>query len=169
MANSPLTRRRLLQQAAGAAAVNLLPLNVQRALAQAMIDQIHRQFIAVVKEGRGARLHETPDTFSGLFWNGEEAVDQGLADHFGSLDSVARDVVKAEDVVYTADVIDQLDYVVGVGTNGTQFGAPAYSIPANSYIDIYPADSRFDSADFLTGLASQAGAVLNIAAEIGIS
>ena len=71
----------------------------QREMAQAMIDQIHKQFIAVVKEGRGARLHETPDTFSGLFWNGEEAVDQGLADHFGSLDSVARDVVKAEDVV----------------------------------------------------------------------
>ena len=71
----------------------------QRAYAQAMIDQIHKQFIAVVKEGRGARLHETPQTFSGLFWNGEDAVNQGLADHFGSLDSVARDVVKAEDVV----------------------------------------------------------------------
>jgi len=71
----------------------------QRALAQAMIDEIHQQFIAIVKEGRGARLHETPDTFSGLFWNGEDAVKQGLADHFGSLDSVARDVVKAEDVV----------------------------------------------------------------------
>jgi protease IV len=71
----------------------------QRAYAQAMIDQIHRQFIGVVKQGRGARLHETPDTFSGLFWNGEDAVRQGLADHFGSLDSVARDVVKAEDVI----------------------------------------------------------------------
>jgi protease-4 len=71
----------------------------QRALAQAMIDQIHQQFIGVVKEGRGARLHEAPDTFSGLFWNGEDAVRMGLADHFGSLDSVARDVVKAEDVV----------------------------------------------------------------------
>ena len=71
----------------------------QRAYAQAMIDQIHKQFIGVVKEGRGARLHETPDTFSGLFWNGEDAVRQGLADHFGSLDSVARDVVKAEDVI----------------------------------------------------------------------
>jgi len=71
----------------------------QRALAQAMIDQIHQQFIGVVKEGRGARLHETPDTFSGLFWNGEDAVRMGLADRFGSLDSVARDVVKAEDVV----------------------------------------------------------------------
>ena len=71
----------------------------QRAYAQAMVDQIHKQFIAVVREGRGARLHETPDTFSGLFWNGEDAVNQGLADHFGNLDSVARDVVKAEDVV----------------------------------------------------------------------
>ena len=71
----------------------------QRAYAQAMIDQIHQQFIAVVKEGRGARLHETPDTFSGLFWNGEDAVKQGLADHFGNLDYVARDVVKAEDVI----------------------------------------------------------------------
>ena len=71
----------------------------QRALAQAMIDQIHQQFIAVVKEGRGARLHETPDTFSGLFWNGEDAIRQGLADHYGTLDSVARDVVKADDVI----------------------------------------------------------------------
>ena len=71
----------------------------QRAYAQAMIDQIHKQFIAVVKEGRGARLHETPDTFSGLFWNGADAVNQGLADHFGNLDYVAREVVKAEDVI----------------------------------------------------------------------
>ena len=71
----------------------------QRALAQAMIDQIHQQFIAVVKEGRGARLHVAPDTFSGLFWNGEQAVKLGLADGLGSLDSVARNVVKAEDVI----------------------------------------------------------------------
>jgi protease-4 len=71
----------------------------QRAYAQAMIDEIHQQFINVVKQGRGARLHETPDTFSGLFWNGEDAVKLGLADHFGNLDYVAREVVKAEDVV----------------------------------------------------------------------
>jgi len=71
----------------------------QRALAQAMIDRVHQQFISIVREGRGTRLHETPETFSGLFWNGEEAVKQGLADRFGSLDSVARDVVKAEDVI----------------------------------------------------------------------
>jgi protease-4 len=71
----------------------------ERAYAQAMIDQIHRQFIQVVKEGRGPRLKETPETFSGLFWNGEEAVKLGLADRYGSLDYVAREVVKAEDIV----------------------------------------------------------------------
>lgn len=71
----------------------------QTAYAQAMIDQIHQQFIAVVRQGRGKRLHETPETFSGLFWNGEEAVRLGLADKMGNLDYVAREVVKAEDVV----------------------------------------------------------------------
>lgn len=70
-----------------------------KAYAQAMIDQIHRQFIAVVKAGRGPRLKETPEMFSGLFWNGEEAVKLGLADSFGNLDFVARDVVKAEEVI----------------------------------------------------------------------
>jgi len=70
-----------------------------KAYAQAMIDQIHQQFIKVVKDGRGKRLKETADTFSGLFWNGEEAVRQGLADKFGNLDYVAREVIKAEEVI----------------------------------------------------------------------
>jgi protease-4 len=70
-----------------------------KAYAQAMIDQIHQQFIKVVKDGRGKRLNENPATFSGLFWNGEEAVRQGLADKFGNLDYVAREVVKAEEVI----------------------------------------------------------------------
>jgi len=71
----------------------------QTAMAKAMLDQIHQQFIQVVKQGRGQRLKETPETFSGLFWNGEEAVKLGLADHFGNLDFVAREVVKAEEVI----------------------------------------------------------------------
>jgi protease-4 len=71
----------------------------ERAFAKAMIDQIHQQFITVVKEGRGARLKETPETFSGLFWNGEEAVRLGLADKLGNLDYVAREVVKAEEII----------------------------------------------------------------------
>ena len=67
--------------------------------AQLMLDRIHQQFITVVKSGRGERLKETPETFSGLFWTGEQAVEMGLADGLGSLDSVARDVVKAEKLI----------------------------------------------------------------------
>lgn len=76
------------------------PMNdAQRAHAQSMLNTIHQQFIGVVKKGRGERLKETPETFSGLFWSGEQAVQMGLADQLGSLDYVARDVVKAEDIV----------------------------------------------------------------------
>jgi protease IV len=71
----------------------------QRAFAQNMLDQIHTQFIDAVKAGRGKRLKETPETFSGLFWSGQQAVEMGLADHLGNLDYVAREVVKAEDLV----------------------------------------------------------------------
>jgi protease-4 len=71
----------------------------QRAFAQTMLDQIHQQFIAVVKRGRGTRLKETPETFSGLFWSGQQAVEMGLADQLGSLDFVAREVIKAEEII----------------------------------------------------------------------
>jgi protease-4 len=70
-----------------------------QAYAQSMLDEIHQQFIQVVRTGRGERLKETPDTFSGLFWSGAKAVEMGLADGFGSVDSVARDIVKVEDIV----------------------------------------------------------------------
>ena len=71
----------------------------QRAHIQSLIDQIHQQFITVVKQGRGTRLKETPDMFSGLFWNGEQALGLGLVDHLGNLDYVAREVIKAEEVI----------------------------------------------------------------------
>ena len=70
----------------------------QRKHAQSMLNQIHAQFIEAVKKGRGERLKETPEMFSGLFWSGQQAVEMGLADDMGSLDTVARDVVKAEDI-----------------------------------------------------------------------
>jgi protease-4 len=70
-----------------------------KAHAQLLLNDIHRQFIDVVKLGRGARLKETPDTFSGLMWTGAQSVEMGLADDFGSVDSVARDVIKAEKVL----------------------------------------------------------------------
>ncbi len=72
----------------------------QRAHAQKMLDQIHAQFIDVVKAGRGDRLKlDTPGLFSGLFWSGQQAVELGLADQLGNVDFVAREVVKAEDVI----------------------------------------------------------------------
>ncbi len=71
----------------------------QRVFAQTMLDQIHRQFISVVKAGRGNRLKETPETFSGLFWSGQQAIELGLADQLGSLDFVAREIVKAEEII----------------------------------------------------------------------
>jgi protease-4 len=75
------------------------PTKQQKAHAQHMLDQIHQQFIAVVREGRGDRLKDAPEIFSGLFWSGQQAIELGLADGYGTLDSVARDVVKAEDIV----------------------------------------------------------------------
>ena len=72
---------------------------VQQEHAKQMVAQIHQQFIDVVRQGRGKRLKETPDMFSGLVWNGQMGVELGLADGFGSLESVARDVVKAEKIV----------------------------------------------------------------------
>ncbi|MCC6473952.1 MAG: S49 family peptidase [Burkholderiales bacterium] len=71
----------------------------QKKHAQALLDDIHEQFIEVVKKGRGARLKPTPELFSGLFWTGEQSVKLGLADGLGSLDWVAREVVKAESIV----------------------------------------------------------------------
>lgn len=71
----------------------------QKRYAQAMVEEIHQQFIQAVRAGRGQRLHETPDMFSGLIWTGEKSIKLGLTDGYGSLDSVARDVVQAEDIV----------------------------------------------------------------------
>lgn len=73
--------------------------DAQKQHAQAMLNQIHKQFIDTVKAGRGKKLKETPEMFSGLFWSGQQAIELGLADEVGTLDSVARDVIKAEDLV----------------------------------------------------------------------
>ncbi len=89
----------------------------QRTHAQAMLDQIHEQFITAVRQGRGDRLKETPDMFSGLFWTGEQAVEMGLADGLSSLDGVAREVVQA------ADVIDYTRYENMAERLAKRFGA----------------------------------------------
>ncbi|NOU25394.1 MAG: S49 family peptidase [Methylotenera sp.] len=78
-----------------------------QAFAQSMLNEIHEQFKTVVRQGRGARLKETPETFSGLFWSGEQSIKIGLADAFGSADFVARDVIKQEKIV---DFTSQEDF-----------------------------------------------------------
>lgn len=90
----------------------------QQAYARQMVEEIHQQFIDVVRKGRGKRLKETPDTFSGLIWNGQRGVEMGLADGYGTVESVARDVIKAEDIVdYTVkdNLADRLAKRFGMG------------------------------------------------------
>jgi protease-4 len=67
--------------------------------AQKLLGEIHQQFIQVVRQGRGKRLKETPEMFSGLFWTGQKSIELGLADAMGNVDYVAREVIKAEDIV----------------------------------------------------------------------
>ena len=81
-----------------------------QALAQTMLNEIHEQFKTVVRNGRGARLKETPEVFSGLFWSGEQSIKLGLADALGSADYVAREVIKQEEIVdytYQETVVDR--------------------------------------------------------------
>ena len=90
-----------------------------------LMGEIHQQFISVVREGRGKRLKDSPEIFSGLIWTGERSVDLGLADGFGSLEYVAREVIKAEDI---------RDYTISEGIAERfvrRFGAAA----ANSIVD----------------------------------
>ena len=76
------------------------PVNpAHKAFAEKLLGDIHQQFIAVVREGRGKRLQDNPEIFSGLVWVGPRSIELGLADGLGSVDSVARDVIKAEEVV----------------------------------------------------------------------
>ncbi|MGH8688039.1 MAG: S49 family peptidase [Burkholderiales bacterium] len=93
----------------------------QKRNAQALLDSVHQQFIAVVREGRGARLKETPDMFSGLVWTGQKSIELGLADAVGSLDSVARDVIKADRIVdysQKENFAEKLARRFGVGVTG---------------------------------------------------
>ena len=66
---------------------------------QGLLDEVHQQFISAVKAGRGDRLKETPDMFSGLVWTGEAGVKIGVADGFGNDDYVAKEIIGAETLV----------------------------------------------------------------------
>lgn len=88
--------------------------------AQVLLDDIHKQFIDVVRKGRGDRLKEIPEMFTGLMWTGQRSVELGLADGFGTVDSVAREVIKVEPVVdYTvkSSLTDRLARRFGAGAS----------------------------------------------------
>ena len=76
---------------------------------QGMLDGVHQQFIDVVKEGRGDRLKDHPDLFTGLFWNGEEGLELGLVDGFGSSGFVAREIIGEEKIVDYTPRVNYLD------------------------------------------------------------
>jgi protease IV len=89
--------------------------------AKEMLGEIHQQFINVVKQGRGARLHESPEIFSGLVWTGQKSVELGLADGLGSAEFVAREVIKAERMV---DFTPEENYFEHISKRlGASFGA----------------------------------------------
>ncbi|HSH54578.1 MAG TPA: S49 family peptidase [Methylotenera sp.] len=93
-----------------------------KAFAQAMLNEIHEQFKTVVREGRGSRLKETPETFSGLFWSGEQSIQIGLADELGSADYVAREVIKEEEIVdftYQDDFASRIAKRIGASVSAT--------------------------------------------------
>ncbi len=90
--------------------------------ARTLLDRVHNQFIQAVKEGRGDRLKsDAADLFSGLFWAGEDALQLGLIDDYGTVDSVARDIIGEEEVInYTPgyDLLDQISKDLGVSVAG---------------------------------------------------
>lgn len=106
----------------------------QKAHAEKMLNQVHQHFIEAVQEGRGDRISDAPEIYSGLFWSGDEAKELGLVDDFASLDEVARDIIGAEEVVnYTIQpsFLDQLSREFGVAVGigiGKVFGGGAWSL-----------------------------------------
>lgn len=89
-----------------------VPVNKEQvAMQQQMLDEVHEQFIAAVKKGRGKRLGTDADLFSGRYWIGVEAIKLGLIDGYGTVDSIARDKFKTDNVVdftYHEDGIDKI-------------------------------------------------------------
>jgi protease-4 len=85
-----------------------------------LLDQVHHQFITAVKAGRGERLKATPDMFSGLVWTGEAGVKLGVADGYGTDDSIAREIIHAEKLVDFTQQEKLLDKIAG--KLGASFG-----------------------------------------------
>jgi len=98
----------------------------QQAHARNMLNIVHQQFIDVVKQGRGDKLSDSPELFSGLFWAGETAKTLGLIDDFGSVDYVARETIGEDNLVdysYRPSWLEEVSetFGVSVGKGVTSF------------------------------------------------
>lgn len=80
---------------------------------QSLLNRVHQQFIEAVKAGRGDRLQDKPEIFSGLVWTGAEGIELGLADELGNADYVAREVIGAEELVNYTPQERWLDRLTG--------------------------------------------------------
>ncbi len=80
---------------------------------QSLLNQVHQQFIDAVRKGRGERLVESDEMFSGLVWTGTEGIRLGLADDFGNIDSVAKNVIGAEKIINFTPQEKLLDRLTG--------------------------------------------------------
>lgn len=106
-----------------------LPLNEKdKQHAEKMLNEVHAQFIDAVKTGRGERLKEDPDIFSGLFWSGKTAKELGLIDGFGDSRHVAKELIKVDklvDYTYEDDPFERLisKFGVGVGAGVVKYGS----------------------------------------------
>lgn len=91
------------QLTAGKNKAMLDPFSPRNEIAEAHMQELlastHRHFINDVKAGRGDRLKDNPDLFSGLIWNGEQGIELGLVDQLGSSDYVAREIIGQKDIV----------------------------------------------------------------------
>ena len=89
---------------------------------QTMLNQVHQHFIKAVKDGRGDRIKDRSELYSGLIWSGEEAISLGLVDAYGSTEFVAREVIKQEDIVdFTSKdlLLDRLAARIGAVVGNT--------------------------------------------------
>ncbi|WP_374086610.1 signal peptide peptidase SppA [Methylomicrobium lacus] len=96
---------------------------------QKLLEQVHQQFIKAVKDGRGNRLKEAPDLFSGLVWTGEEGIKLGIADAYGNDDSVAKDIIGAKKLVDFTEQDSLLERMAG--KLGASFGHALGSVLEN--------------------------------------
>lgn len=76
----------------------------EKAHVEAVLADVHQQFIAAVKKGRGDRLKDNGKLFSGLFWTGNQSIKLGLADHAGGINALSRQLKIDEKYNYTQPV-----------------------------------------------------------------